>query len=147
MAAGRRAPENRSRRARQKSDYVAKTFSRSLLPLPPEKISPRRARIWWVLTCSTNWCAALCSTSCAMKGIFTRRPSGDIWYYGSRGCLNGAVFPSSDRQVAIANPMALPFVSGKLITRRVIRWSRRRREGTGTEAGIRPQYGWISASR
>ncbi len=54
----------------------------------------------------------------------------------------GGISVDPDRQVAIANPMALPFVS-KLIPRGPGNPMEPPKDakGTGTEAGIQPQYG------
>ncbi len=54
----------------------------------------------------------------------------------------GGISVDPNREVAIANPMALPFVS-KLIPRGLVtRWnSRKMPKSTGTESGIQPQYG------
>lgn len=62
------------------------------------------------------------------EGIFTP-PSeqGTLVFPGNTGMFEwGGISVDPNRQVAIANPMALPFVS-KLIPRgRAIRWSRRK---------------------
>ncbi|VFS66918.1 Quinoprotein glucose dehydrogenase [Raoultella planticola] len=79
-----------------------------------------------------------------MKASSLRRQSRALW--SSRvtwGCLSGAGFPSTpNRQVAIANPMALPFVS-KLIPRGPGNPMEPPKDakGSGTESGIQPQYG------
>lgn len=87
------APEKPVPQGAAKGDYVAKTQPFSDLTFRPKKISP--ARICGARPCSTNWCAALCSTSCAMKVSSPRRPSRGHWYsLATWGCLNGAVFPS-----------------------------------------------------
>ncbi len=72
------APEKPVPQGAAKGDYVAKTQPFSDLTFRPKKISP--ARICGARPCSTNWCAALCSTSCAMKVSSPRRPSRGHWY-------------------------------------------------------------------
>ena len=54
----------------------------------------------------------------------------------------GGISVNPDRQVAVMNPMALPFVS-KLIPRGPGNpiWPEGGVKGTGTESGIQPQYG------
>ncbi len=135
------APEKPVPQGAAKGDYVAKTQPFSDLTFRPKKISP--ARICGARPCSTNWCAASCSTSCAMKVSSPRRPSRGHWYSRNPGMFEwGGISVDPDRQVAIANPMALPFVS-KLIPRGPGNPMEPPKDakGTGTEAGIQPQYG------
>ncbi|WP_416262044.1 glucose/quinate/shikimate family membrane-bound PQQ-dependent dehydrogenase [Gibbsiella quercinecans] len=79
------------------------------------------------------------------EGIFTP-PSeqGTLVFPGNLGMFEwGGIAVDTDRQIAIANPMALPFVS-KLIPRgpgNPIEPPANDKGGSGTESGIQPQYG------
>jgi quinoprotein glucose dehydrogenase len=78
------------------------------------------------------------------EGIFTP-PSeqGTLVFPGNLGMFEwGGISVDPNRQVAIANPMALPFVS-KLIPRGPGNPMEPPKDakGTGTESGIQPQYG------
>ncbi|MBS0968480.1 glucose/quinate/shikimate family membrane-bound PQQ-dependent dehydrogenase [Chimaeribacter arupi] len=78
------------------------------------------------------------------EGIFTP-PSeqGTLVFPGNLGMFEwGGISVDTDRQVAIANPMALPFVS-RLIPRGPNNPSEppEGAGGTGSEVGIQPQYG------
>ncbi|CAB3808428.1 glucose/quinate/shikimate family membrane-bound PQQ-dependent dehydrogenase [Paraburkholderia fynbosensis] len=78
-------------------------------------------------------------------GTFTP-PSerGTLVFPGNLGMFEwGGLAVDTDRQIAIANPIALPFVS-KLIPRgpgNPIEPDKNAKGGTGTETGIQPQYG------
>lgn len=78
------------------------------------------------------------------EGIFTP-PSeqGTLVFPGNLGMFEwGGISVDPNREVAIANPMALPFVS-KLIPRGPGNPMEQPKDakGTGTESGIQPQYG------
>ncbi|PKH25764.1 membrane-bound PQQ-dependent dehydrogenase, glucose/quinate/shikimate family [Enterobacterales bacterium CwR94] len=79
------------------------------------------------------------------EGIFTP-PSeqGTLVFPGNLGMFEwGGLAVDTDRQIAIANPIALPFVS-KLVPRgpgNPIEPPEGAAGGTGTESGIQPQYG------
>ncbi|MFP1918100.1 glucose/quinate/shikimate family membrane-bound PQQ-dependent dehydrogenase [Lonsdalea quercina] len=79
------------------------------------------------------------------EGPFTP-PSeqGTLVFPGNLGMFEwGGISVDTDRQIAIANPMALPFVS-RLIPRgphNPIEPNPAAKEGTGTESGVQPQYG------
>lgn len=79
------------------------------------------------------------------EGIFTP-PSeqGTLVFPGNLGMFEwGGISVNQDRQVALSNPMALPFVS-KLIPRGPNNpmWPPEGTpRGTGSEAGVQPQYG------
>ena len=78
------------------------------------------------------------------EGIFTP-PSeqGTLVFPGNLGMFEwGGISVDPNRQVAIANPMALPFVS-RLIPRGPGNPMEQPKDarGSGTEAGIQPQYG------
>ncbi|PLR37521.1 membrane-bound PQQ-dependent dehydrogenase, glucose/quinate/shikimate family [Chimaeribacter coloradensis] len=78
------------------------------------------------------------------EGIFTP-PSeqGTLVFPGNLGMFEwGGISVDTDRQVAIANPMALPFVS-KLIPRGPNNPAEPEEGngGTGSELGVQPQYG------
>ena len=79
------------------------------------------------------------------EGPFTP-PSeqGTLVFPGNLGMFEwGGIAVDTDRQIAIANPMALPFVS-KLIPRgpgNPIEPPEGSKGGSGTESGIQPQYG------
>jgi len=79
------------------------------------------------------------------EGTFTP-PSeqGTLVFPGNLGMFEwGGLSVDTDRQVAIANPIALPFVS-KLIPRgpgNPIEPDANDKGGSGTESGIQPQYG------
>jgi quinoprotein glucose dehydrogenase len=78
-------------------------------------------------------------------GTFTP-PSerGTLVFPGNLGMFEwGGLAVDTDRQIAIANPIALPFVS-KLIPRgpgNPIEPDKNAKGGSGTETGIQPQYG------
>lgn len=78
------------------------------------------------------------------KGPYTPpSENGTIVFPGNLGMFEwGGISINPDRQVAVMNPMALPFVS-KLIPRGPGNpmWPKDGVKGTGTEAGIQPQYG------
>ncbi len=78
------------------------------------------------------------------EGIFTP-PSeqGTLVFPGNLGMFEwGGISVDPNRQVAIANPMALPFVS-KLIPRGPgdPMEPPKDAKGSGTESGVQPQYG------
>lgn len=78
------------------------------------------------------------------EGIFTP-PSeqGTLVFPGNLGMFEwGGISVDPNRQVAIANPMALPFVS-KLIPRGPCNPMEPPKDakGSGTESGVQPQYG------
>jgi len=79
------------------------------------------------------------------EGPFTP-PSeqGTLVFPGNLGMFEwGGISVDTDRQVAVANPMALPFVS-RLIPRgpgNPMEPDANDKGGTGTESGIQPQYG------
>jgi quinoprotein glucose dehydrogenase len=77
------------------------------------------------------------------EGIFTP-PSeqGTLVFPGNLGMFEwGGISVDPNRQVAIANPMALPFVQTDPTRSGQPDGAAERRERFGTESGIQPQYG------
>ncbi|AXF05369.1 glucose/quinate/shikimate family membrane-bound PQQ-dependent dehydrogenase [Paraburkholderia hospita] len=79
------------------------------------------------------------------EGTFTPpSENGTLVFPGNLGMFEwGGLAVDTDRQLAIANPIALPFVS-KLVARgphNPIQPPENGQGGTGTESGIQPQYG------
>jgi quinoprotein glucose dehydrogenase len=79
------------------------------------------------------------------EGPFTPpSENGTLVFPGNLGMFEwGGLAVDTDRQLAIANPIALPFVS-KLVARgphNPIQPPENGQGGTGTESGIQPQYG------
>lgn len=137
------APERPVPQGAAKGDHVAPTQPFSALTYRPAK-KLEGADMWG----GTLYDQLICRIQfhrLRYEGIFTP-PSeqGTLVFPGNLGMFEwGGIAVDSDRQVAIANPMALPFVS-RLIPRGPDNPPRpvpEKRGGTGKESGIQPQYG------
>ncbi|MBK0363174.1 membrane-bound PQQ-dependent dehydrogenase, glucose/quinate/shikimate family [Salmonella enterica] len=136
------APEKPVPQGAAKGDYVAKTQPFSDLTFRPKK-DLSGADMWGATMFDQLVCRVMFH-QLRYEGIFTP-PSeqGTLVFPGNLGMFEwGGISVDPDRQVAIANPMALPFVS-KLIPRGPGNPMEPPKDakGTGTEAGIQPQYG------
>ncbi|EBT8447688.1 pyrroloquinoline quinone-dependent dehydrogenase [Salmonella enterica] len=136
------APEKPVPQGAAKGDYVAKTQPFSDLTFRPKK-DLSGADMWGATMFDQLVCRVMFH-QLRYEGIFTP-PSeqGTLVFPGNLGMFEwGGISVDPDRQVAIANPMALPFVS-RLIPRGPGNPMEPPKDakGTGTEAGIQPQYG------
>ena len=123
-------------------DWVSPTQPRSALNLTP--IQTLSDKNMWGATMFDQLMCRVIFKRLSYKGQYTP-PSeqGTIVFPGNLGVFEwGGISVNSDRQIALMNPMALPFVS-KLIPRGPGNpmWPEEGAKGTGTETGIQPQYG------
>jgi quinoprotein glucose dehydrogenase len=136
------APEKPVPQGAAKGDYVSKTQPFSDLSFRPKK-DLSGADMWGATMFDQLVCRVMFH-QLRYEGIFTP-PSeqGTLVFPGNLGMFEwGGISVDPNRQVAIANPMALPFVS-KLIPRGPGNPMEQPKDakGSGTEAGIQPQYG------
>lgn len=125
-----------------KGDYVTKTQPFSDLSFRPKK-DLTGADMWGATMFDQLVCRVIFH-QLRYEGIFTP-PSeqGTLVFPGNLGMFEwGGISVDPNRQVAIANPMALPFVS-KLIPRGPCNPMEPPKDakGSGTESGVQPQYG------
>ena len=125
-----------------KGDYVTPTQPFSELSFRPTK-DLSGADMWGATMFDQLVCRVMFHQM-RYEGIFTP-PSeqGTLVFPGNLGMFEwGGISVDPNREVAIANPMALPFVS-KLIPRGPGNPMEQPKDakGTGTESGIQPQYG------
>ncbi|MBA1244200.1 glucose/quinate/shikimate family membrane-bound PQQ-dependent dehydrogenase [Pseudomonas japonica] len=125
-------------------DRVSPTQPRSALNLTP--IQTLADKDMWGATMFDQLMCRVIFKRLSYKGQYTP-PSeqGTLVFPGNLGVFEwGGISVNPDRQVALMNPMALPFVS-KLIPRGPNNplWPKEglTGAGTGTELGIQPQYG------
>ncbi|ENG2549922.1 quinoprotein glucose dehydrogenase, partial [Citrobacter farmeri] len=135
-------PEKPVPQGAAKGDYVSKTQPFSELSFRPKK-DLTGADMWGATMFDQLVCRVMFHQM-RYEGIFTP-PSeqGTLVFPGNLGMFEwGGISVDPNRQVAIANPMALPFVS-KLIPRGPGNPMEQPKDaqGTGTESGIQPQYG------
>ncbi|HGM6860876.1 TPA: glucose/quinate/shikimate family membrane-bound PQQ-dependent dehydrogenase [Serratia rubidaea] len=137
------APERPVPQGPAKGDRLSPTQPFSALTFrPAEKLTGADT---WGATIYDQLVCRVMFHSLRYEGIFTP-PSeqGTLVFPGNLGMFEwGGLSVDTDRQVAIANPMALPFVS-KLIPRgpgNPIEPDENAKGGSGSESGIQPQYG------
>ncbi|WP_213878955.1 glucose/quinate/shikimate family membrane-bound PQQ-dependent dehydrogenase [Pseudomonas sp. dw_358] len=124
-------------------DHVSPTQPRSDLNLT--SIQTLSDKEMWGATMFDQLACRVIFKRLSYRGQYTP-PSeqGTLVFPGNLGVFEwGGISVNADRQVAVMNPMALPFVS-KLIPRGPNNpmWPKEgAAAGTGTEAGIQPQYG------
>ena len=125
-------------------DRVSPTQPRSSLNLTP--IQTLSDKDMWGATMFDQLVCRVIFKQLSYKGQYTP-PSeqGTLVFPGNLGVFEwGGISVNTDRQVALMNPMALPFVS-RLIPRGPNNplWPKEglTGTGTGTEMGIQPQYG------
>ncbi|TWI49274.1 quinoprotein glucose dehydrogenase [Pseudomonas duriflava] len=123
-------------------DWVSNTQPRSALNLTP--IQTLTDKNMWGATMFDQLMCRVIFKRLSYKGQYTP-PSeqGTLVFPGNLGVFEwGGISVNPDRQIALMNPMALPFVS-KLIPRGPNNpmWPQEGARGTGTEQGIQPQYG------
>ena len=136
------APEQPVPQGAAKGDHVSPTQPFSDLTFRPAK-KLTGADMWGATVYDQLMCRIMFH-SLRYEGIFTP-PSeqGTLVFPGNLGMFEwGGISIDPHRQLAIANPMALPFVS-KLIPRGPGNPMEppQGAKGSGTEAGIQPQYG------
>lgn len=137
------APEKPVPQGPAKGDRLSPTQPFSELTFRPEK-KLTGADMWGATIYDQLVCRVMFH-SLRYEGTFTP-PSeqGTLVFPGNLGMFEwGGLSVDTDRQVAIANPIALPFVS-KLIPRgpgNPIEPPADDKGGSGTEAGVQPQYG------
>ncbi|HCU4376601.1 TPA: quinoprotein glucose dehydrogenase [Escherichia coli] len=136
------APEKPVPQGAAKGDYVTPTQPFSELSFRPTK-DLSGADMWGATMFDQLVCRVMFHQM-RYEGIFTP-PSeqGTLVFPGNLGMFEwGGISVDPNREVAIANPMALPFVS-KLIPRGPGNPMEQPKDakGTGTESGIQPQYG------
>lgn len=136
------APERQVPQGAAQGDHVAPTQPFSALTFRPEK-NLSGADMWGATMYDQLVCRVMFHRL-RYEGIYTP-PSvqGTLVFPGNLGMFEwGGIAVDTDRQIAIANPIALPFVS-RLIPRgpgnpmEPVAGAK----GSGTEAGIQPQYG------
>jgi quinoprotein glucose dehydrogenase len=137
------APERPVPQKPAKGDFLSPTQPFSALTYrPKENLSDKNM---WGGTMFDQMVCRIMFHRLRYEGIFTP-PSeqGTLVFPGNLGMFEwGGISVNQDRQIALANPMALPFVS-TLIPRNKENpmWPpKEAQHGTGTEAGIQPQYG------
>lgn len=125
-------------------DWVSPTQPRSALNLT--SIQTLADKNMWGATMFDQLMCRVIFKRLSYRGQYTP-PSeqGTLVFPGNLGVFEwGGISVNADRQVAVANPMALPFVS-KLIPRGPNNplWPKdgEAGAGSGTEMGIQPQYG------
>lgn len=137
------APEKPVPQGPAKGDRLSPTQPFSELTFRPEK-KLTGADMWGATIYDQLVCRVMFH-SLRYEGTFTP-PSeqGTLVFPGNLGMFEwGGLSVDTDRQVAIANPIALPFVS-KLIPRgpgNPIEPDANDKGGSGTESGVQPQYG------
>ena len=136
------APEKPVPQGAAKGDYVTPTQPFSDLSFRPKK-NLSGADMWGATLYDQMVCRIIFH-KLRYEGIFTP-PSeqGTLVFPGNLGMFEwGGISVDPNRQVAIANPMALPFVS-KLMPRGPGNPMEPPKDakGSGTETGIQPQYG------
>ncbi|CAI2456752.1 MULTISPECIES: glucose/quinate/shikimate family membrane-bound PQQ-dependent dehydrogenase [Serratia] len=137
------APEKPVPQGPAKGDRLSPTQPFSELTFRPEK-KLTGADMWGATIYDQLVCRVMFH-SLRYEGTFTP-PSeqGTLVFPGNLGMFEwGGLSVDTDRQVAIANPIALPFVS-KLIPRgpgNPIEPDENDKGGSGTESGVQPQYG------
>ncbi|WP_435955198.1 glucose/quinate/shikimate family membrane-bound PQQ-dependent dehydrogenase [Dryocola sp. BD626] len=136
------APEKPVPQGAAKGDYVTPTQPFSDLSFRPKK-DLSGADMWGATMYDQLVCRVIFH-KLRYEGIFTP-PSeqGTLVFPGNLGMFEwGGISVDPNRQVAIANPMALPFVS-KLMPRGPGNPMEPPKDakGSGTETGIQPQYG------
>ncbi|MGG1943868.1 glucose/quinate/shikimate family membrane-bound PQQ-dependent dehydrogenase [Trinickia sp. NRRL B-1857] len=136
------APERQVPQGAAQGDHVAPTQPFSALTFRPEK-NLSGADMWGATMYDQLVCRVMFHRL-RYEGIYTP-PSvqGTLVFPGNLGMFEwGGIAVDTDRQIAIANPIALPFVS-RLIPRgpgnpmEPVAGAK----GSGTEVGIQPQYG------
>jgi quinoprotein glucose dehydrogenase len=137
------APEQPVPQGAAEGDHVSPTQPYSQLTFRPAK-NLSGADMWGATMFDQLACRVLFHRL-RYEGPFTP-PSekGTLVFPGNLGMFEwGGLAVDTDRQLAIANPIALPFVS-KLVARgphNPIQPPENGQGGTGTESGIQPQYG------
>ena len=137
------APEQPVPQGAAKGDHVSPTQPYSQLTFRPAK-NLTGADMWGATMFDQLACRVIFHRL-RYEGPFTP-PSeqGTLVFPGNLGMFEwGGLAVDTDRQLAIANPIALPFVS-RLVARgphNPIEPPANDKGGTGTEAGIQPQYG------
>ncbi len=137
------APEQPVPQGAAKGDHVSPTQPFSQLTFRPAK-NLTGADMWGATMFDQLACRVIFHRL-RYEGPFTP-PSeqGTLVFPGNLGMFEwGGLAVDTDRQLAIANPIALPFVS-RLVARgpdNPIEPPQNGQGGTGTETGIQPQYG------
>lgn len=136
------APEKPVPQGAAKGDYVTPTQPFSDLSFRPKK--DLSGADMWGATLYDQMVCRIIFHNLRYEGIFTP-PSeqGTLVFPGNLGMFEwGGISVDPNRQVAIANPMALPFVS-KLMPRGPGNPMEPPKDakGSGSESGIQPQYG------
>jgi len=137
------APEMQVPGGAAKGDHVSPTQPYSELSFRPKE--PLAGKDMWGATLYDQLVCRVMFHQLRYEGPFTP-PSeqGTLVFPGNLGMFEwGGISVDTDRQVAVANPMALPFVS-RLVPRgpgNPIEPDENDKGGTGTETGIQPQYG------
>lgn len=136
------APEKPVPQGAAKGDFTSPTQPFSDLTFRPSK--DLSGKDMWGATMYDQLVCRVIFHRLRYEGIFTP-PSeqGTLVFPGNLGMFEwGGISVDTDRQVAIANPMALPFVS-KLIPRGPNNPAEPEEGngGTGSELGVQPQYG------
>ncbi|MEL4015792.1 glucose/quinate/shikimate family membrane-bound PQQ-dependent dehydrogenase [Dryocola clanedunensis] len=136
------APEKPVPQGAAKGDYVTPTQPFSDLSFRPKK--DLSGADMWGATLYDQMVCRIIFHKLRYEGIFTP-PSeqGTLVFPGNLGMFEwGGISVDPSRQVAIANPMALPFVS-KLMPRGPGNPMEPPKDakGSGSESGIQPQYG------
>jgi quinoprotein glucose dehydrogenase len=137
------APERRVPQGAAAGDHVSPTQPFSDLTFRPSR-KLTGADMWGATMFDQLVCRVMFQ-HLDYDGTFTP-PSerGTLVFPGNLGMFEwGGLAVDTDRQIAIANPIALPFVS-KLIPRgpgNPIEPDKNAKGGSGTETGIQPQYG------
>ncbi|MFP2516284.1 glucose/quinate/shikimate family membrane-bound PQQ-dependent dehydrogenase [Buttiauxella agrestis] len=136
------APEKPVPQGAAKGDYVTPTQPFSDLSFRPKK--DLSGADMWGATLYDQMVCRIIFHKLRYEGIFTP-PSeqGTLVFPGNLGMFEwGGISVDPNRQVAIANPMALPFVS-RLMPRGPGNPMEPPKDakGSGTETGIQPQYG------
>ncbi|MFS2224619.1 glucose/quinate/shikimate family membrane-bound PQQ-dependent dehydrogenase [Pantoea sp. B65] len=137
------APEMQVPQGAAKGDRLSPTQPYSELSFRPK--AHLQGKDMWGATIYDQLICRVMFHSLRYEGPFTP-PSeqGTLVFPGNLGMFEwGGISVDTDRQVAVTNPMALPFVS-KLIPRgpgNPIEPDQGDKGGTGSESGIQPQYG------
>lgn len=137
------APETPVPQGAAKGDHVSPTQPYSDLTYRPQK--KLSGKDMWGATMYDQLICRVMFHRLRYDGPFTP-PSvqGTLVFPGNLGMFEwGGISVNTDRQIAITNPMALPFVS-RLIPRgpnNPMEPEDNSKGGSGTETGIQPQYG------